>query len=153
MNRPYCLSILTAAVFLAIFSTLAAAEPVKLQVRDETIDGPGPGIDRAAWLVEMTRWRDAERKRIKYDDAQYARPELQWAQRSFVQPQMMAEERYFYDPDAGKYTVDRYIDVPPYAWDGDARASLATGQVHLKLALDGFPSTCFGIWVEKAPAT
>jgi len=45
-----------------------------------------------------------------YNDAQYRRPELQWAQQNFVQPQMMVEERYFYDPIAGKYTVDRYLN-------------------------------------------
>ena len=27
-----------------------------------------------------------------------------------MQPQMMAHDRYFYDPVAGKYTVDRYLD-------------------------------------------
>ncbi|HUO13741.1 MAG TPA: formylglycine-generating enzyme family protein [Verrucomicrobiae bacterium] len=27
-----------------------------------------------------------------------------------MQPQMMVQERYFYDPVAGKYTVDRYLD-------------------------------------------
>jgi formylglycine-generating enzyme required for sulfatase activity len=27
-----------------------------------------------------------------------------------MQPQMMVEDRYFYDPIAGKYTVDRYLD-------------------------------------------
>ena len=42
--------------------------------------------------------------------AEYARPELLWNRRSFVQPQMMVEERYFYDPVTGKYTVDRYLD-------------------------------------------
>jgi len=58
----------------------------------------------------MLTWREQERIRIKYHDDQYARKELLWTQRSFVQPQMMIEERYFYDPDAGKYTVDRYVD-------------------------------------------
>ena len=43
-------------------------------------------------------------------DAEYRRPELQWAQRDFVQPQMMCEERYFYDPVQRRYTVDRYLD-------------------------------------------
>ena len=33
-----------------------------------------------------------------------------WAQSSFIQPQMMVQDRYFYDPVAGKYTVDRYLD-------------------------------------------
>ena len=45
-----------------------------------------------------------------YDDAEYLRPELLWTQRNFIQPQTMAEERYFYDPAAGKYTVGRYLD-------------------------------------------
>ena len=35
---------------------------------------------------------------------------LQWAQSSFIQPQMMVQDRYFYDPVAGNYTVDRYVD-------------------------------------------
>ena len=45
-----------------------------------------------------------------YDGSQYERPELMWTQSSFIQPQMMIEDRYFYDSVAGKYTVDRYLD-------------------------------------------
>ena len=37
-------------------------------------------------------------------------PELKWTQSSFMQPQMMIQDRYFYDPQTGKYTVDRYLD-------------------------------------------
>jgi gamma-glutamyl hercynylcysteine S-oxide synthase len=37
-------------------------------------------------------------------------PALQWAQSSFIQSRMMVEDDYFYDPAAGKYTVDRYLD-------------------------------------------
>jgi gamma-glutamyl hercynylcysteine S-oxide synthase len=85
------------------------------------IPGPGQGsgeqewkIDPAgdfgAWLKDLKAWRHEQRIRMGYDDAQYRRPELQWSQRNFIQPQMMAEERYFYDPAAGKYTVDRYLD-------------------------------------------
>jgi formylglycine-generating enzyme required for sulfatase activity len=37
-------------------------------------------------------------------------PALAWTQSSFIQPQMMAHDRYFYDPVTGKYTVDRYLD-------------------------------------------
>ena len=110
MKKPACPSILTATVVLFLLSMFAAAEEVKLKVREEVIDGPAPGSDRDAWLAEMGKWRDSERKRIKYDGAEYARPELQWTQRSFIQPQVMVEERYLYDPVAGKYTVDRYLD-------------------------------------------
>ena len=50
------------------------------------------------------------RIRIGYDDSEYLRPQLAWTQSSFIQPQMMIHDRYFYDPVAGKYTVDRYLD-------------------------------------------
>ena len=53
---------------------------------------------------------DERRIRIGYDGSRYDRPELKWTQSSFIQPQMMVQDRYFYDPVAGKYTVDRYLD-------------------------------------------
>jgi gamma-glutamyl hercynylcysteine S-oxide synthase len=62
------------------------------------------------WIAELTDWRREHLTRIGYDDANYRRPELQWAQRNFVHAQMMVEDRYFYDPVAGRYTVDRYLD-------------------------------------------
>jgi iron(II)-dependent oxidoreductase len=63
-----------------------------------------------AWLADITHWRTERRIRIGYDPARYAMPELQWAQSSFIQPQMMVHDRYFYDPASRKYTVDRYLD-------------------------------------------
>lgn len=62
------------------------------------------------WIRELTDWRREHLTRIGYDDANYRRPELQWAQRNFVHAQMMIEDRYFYDPAMGEYTVDRYLD-------------------------------------------
>jgi gamma-glutamyl hercynylcysteine S-oxide synthase len=62
------------------------------------------------WIAELTDWRREHLTRIGYDDANYRRPELQWAQRNFVHAQMMVEDRYFFDPVAGRYTVDRYLD-------------------------------------------
>ncbi|TPG11375.1 formylglycine-generating enzyme family protein [Rhodanobacter glycinis] len=62
------------------------------------------------WVAELTDWRREHLTRIGYDDANYRRPELQWAQRNFVHAQMMVEDRYFFDPVAGRYTVDRYLD-------------------------------------------
>ena len=44
------------------------------------------------------------------DGAAYTMPALQWAQSSFIQPQMMVHDRYFYDPAARRYTVNRYLD-------------------------------------------
>lgn len=62
------------------------------------------------WVAELTDWRREHLIRIGYDDANYRRPELQWAQRNFVHVQMMVEDRYFHDPLTGSYTVDRYLD-------------------------------------------
>ncbi len=62
------------------------------------------------WIAELRDWRREHLTRIGYDDANYRRPELQWAQRNFVHAQMMVEDRFFFDPDSGRYTVDRYLD-------------------------------------------
>ena len=66
--------------------------------------------EHEAWLADITHWRNERRIRIGYNGSRYNLPALQWTQSSFIQPQMMVHDRYFYDPIAGKYTVDRYID-------------------------------------------
>jgi formylglycine-generating enzyme required for sulfatase activity len=62
------------------------------------------------WLADLQHWRSERRIRIAYDPTRYSVPALQWTQSSFIQPQMMVHDRYFYDPVAGRYTVDRYLD-------------------------------------------
>ncbi len=64
----------------------------------------------AAWLQDVQHWRMERAIRIGYNPARYELPESKWIQSSFMQPQMMVHDRYFYDPVAGKYTVDRYLD-------------------------------------------
>jgi formylglycine-generating enzyme required for sulfatase activity len=71
---------------------------------------PCPEGTHKAWLTDITHWRTERRVRIGYDGARYSMPALQWTQSSFIQPQMMVQDRYLYDPVAGKYTVDRYLD-------------------------------------------
>jgi iron(II)-dependent oxidoreductase len=71
---------------------------------------PCSQTEHEAWLADITHWRAERRIRIGYDGARYGLPALQWTQSSFMQPQMMVQDRYFYDPGAGKYTVDRYLD-------------------------------------------
>ena len=61
------------------------------------------------WLADITHWRTERLIRIGFDPARYENPALKWAQSSFMQPQMMVHDRYFYDPIAHKYTVDRYL--------------------------------------------
>src|SRR5258706_13439356 len=63
-----------------------------------------------SWLADIRHWRDERRIRIGYDGSRYELPAFKWTQSSFFQPQMMVQDRYFYDPATHRYTVDRYLD-------------------------------------------
>lgn len=69
-----------------------------------------PAGKHAEWISLLRQYRSMRYNYIAYDGSRYELPALKWAQASFVEPQMMAGDRYFYDPVAGKYTVDRYLD-------------------------------------------
>ena len=86
--------------------------PKCLEMRGAWEGGSSPCTpeDHARWLADLTHWRNERRIRIGYDPSRYQMPELRWTQSSFIQPQMMVQDRFFYDPVAGKYTVDRYLD-------------------------------------------
>src|SRR6266851_9901562 len=96
------------AIAAASFSALAQDPSVRPQ--GYHIDGPPTPTAFNRWIADMKRWRMEYLKRIGYDGSEYERPELKWTQSSFMQPQMMVEDRYFYDPVAGEYTVDKYLD-------------------------------------------
>src|SRR4051812_20703531 len=71
--------------------------------RTEEFPGPSTPAAQPEWLSNLKR---QQRKPSPH----YDRPELQWTQRNFIQTLMLVEDRYFYDPETRKYTVDRYID-------------------------------------------
>jgi iron(II)-dependent oxidoreductase len=62
-----------------------------------------------SFLDALYYWRTVRRIYVGYDGSRYDLPALQWTQSSFIQPQAMVEDRYLYDPNVGKYTVDRYL--------------------------------------------
>jgi len=113
---------LPAALFLLI-ATLGAAQDTRFAPEGELIPGPNcagrtwPAPPRACtpeqydlWLSDVTHWRAEHRIRMGYQPSAYERPELKWTQSSFIQPQVMMEDRYLYDPERGAYTVDRFLD-------------------------------------------
>jgi iron(II)-dependent oxidoreductase len=63
-----------------------------------------------AWLNDVRHWREERKIRVGYDGSMYDIPALKWTQSSFIQTQMMVEDRYVYDPETRRYTVDRYLD-------------------------------------------
>jgi gamma-glutamyl hercynylcysteine S-oxide synthase len=117
--------LLRTAVLVLLFGTIASAQTTHFAPKVQQIPVPEclmmKGLweggskpctqnEHEAWIADITHWRMERRIRIGYDGARYDLPALQWTQSSFMQPQMMVQDRYFYDPVAGKYTVDRYLD-------------------------------------------
>ncbi len=127
---------LRTASFIALFATLllsASAQDTAFAPRGQQIPAPacmelhfawegpapecGPFIHER-WLHDLEHWRAERRIRIAYDPSRYELPALKWTQSSFIQPQMMVHDRYFYDPVAGRYTVDRYLDDLEHRYGG-----------------------------------
>lgn len=106
----------------AISLTLLSAQNPAHQPRGNQIGGPGQAADGSsdyrsdvagdhdAWLRDLKAWRAERLTRMGYDDAEYRRPEFAWAQRNFISPQVMVEERTLLDPVTNRWTVDKYLD-------------------------------------------
>ena len=101
-----CLSISRLAGVLPALADNAAVQP---SFTDEQINGPTSPAEYPAWLSAIKAWRTQQLVAAHYDGSNFALPQLQWERNSFIQPQMMVEDRYFYDPAAGRYTVGRYL--------------------------------------------
>jgi iron(II)-dependent oxidoreductase len=126
MRRTALLSLFTAAITLSVSALYALAQDTQYPARGQQIPVPDclnlhnawegvltagcPPYTHERWLRDIDHWRTERRIRIAYDPTRYTLPALQWTQSSFIQPQMMVHDRYFYDPVAGRYTVDRYLD-------------------------------------------
>lgn len=56
--------------------------------------------------------------------------------------------------DVGQDPLDMFIDIPPYAGDWSAyQKDIWPEAVHMKLSIDGFVSTCFGLVIQKGNST
>lgn len=76
----------------------------------ELFTGPSGTATRELWLDSIKKWRTFEWNKINYNNKEYLRPQFNWVKKSFIYVQMMAHDRYFFDPVTGKYTVDRYLN-------------------------------------------
>jgi gamma-glutamyl hercynylcysteine S-oxide synthase len=73
------------------------------------INGPAAAADPESWLAAMQAFRTQQRALLTYDDSVYRYAPLAWTQHNPVQPQVMAHDRSLYDPNAGKYTVSKFL--------------------------------------------
>jgi gamma-glutamyl hercynylcysteine S-oxide synthase len=78
--------------------------------QDVFLAGPASPEEQGAWLAGIKAWRNERLTRLRYDGAQYERPELAWTQGVVSQYQMLIWEPSFYDPDKRAYTVNRFLD-------------------------------------------
>ena len=88
---------------------VAGQSPVIQGNWKELLAGPTSPMDYKDWHAGMLKWRARTKDSLNYGGANYHLKGLGWVQSSYIQTQMMVEDRYFYDPVLGKYTVGRYL--------------------------------------------
>jgi hypothetical protein len=71
--------------------------------------GPASPADQPAWIEGLKAARSESRTLLRYSPLQYERPELEWAQHTFSQVQLLIWDRRLYDPEKGEYTVDHFL--------------------------------------------
>ena len=103
-------SIFFAALILSLGHTVFAQTPERQGDLKELFKGPDSSASSGSWLNGMKAWRTAERKRLHFDDSNYRRPGLSWRRTCFIYAQVMAMDRYLYDPATRRYTVARFLD-------------------------------------------
>src|ERR1035438_10082602 len=79
---------------ILLLALSAVAQDTKYPPDGQQIPGPPSKEATADWLSEITRYRTERRVRAGLTGDIYTRPELQWTQSSFFQPQSMVEDRY-----------------------------------------------------------
>ncbi len=98
-------------ILLSCFLTTVHAQEIRLQgAAGELIAPPVNTWQRDEWLDSITCWKIGRKQKLNYKDDNYKRPELKWTRKVFIHVQMMAHDRYFYDPINRKYTVDKYLN-------------------------------------------
>jgi len=97
-------------ILIGITANAVAQAPAKQGNWNELLAGPAKPADFKAWHQQLLNWRQKVKDSLHYKADTYNLSGLKWVQRSYIQTQMMVEDRYFYDPVTRKYTVDRYLN-------------------------------------------
>jgi len=102
--------IIIAAIILFGATVEAQTKKIWLTETSQQINGPNDTTDIPGWKAELDYWRKVEIAKLYYRDTHYKGKEIQWVRNNFIQTQMMAQERSFYDPVKNEYTVDKYLN-------------------------------------------
>ena len=110
INIRFLLNFLLMILIVMIFTNQnIEAQVIFLTETLQQINGPNDVNETAIWQKQIEHWRKIEKTKLDYKDTFYNNDEIQWVRDNFIQTQMMAQERSFYDPIKNVYTVDKYI--------------------------------------------
>lgn len=113
-----------------IEASLSTLRPggVAVHTLEFNVENDGPTIDN--WITVLFQQRHLEALATRLRDQGHRVEEL--------------------DFDTGSRPMDQFIDLPPWHHDPDDKSAVNLGEpLHLKLAIDGFVSTSFGLIVKK----
>ena len=116
--RGHCFNRLLRLAFLPMFwlaASLAHGQEVEPKNwSHQIIRGPESPAQSEAWRQSLAaaraQWRSELFAQDKDWDRQYRNPRFAWTQKDFVQPQVMAHDRLFFDVERGAYTVARFLE-------------------------------------------
>jgi formylglycine-generating enzyme required for sulfatase activity len=88
----------------------AQGSPIWVTETAQQIKGPDDTSKIPGWRAGLEYWRNIEKAKLDYSNANYNYKEIQWVKSNFIQTQMMAQECSFYDLVKNEYTVDKYLN-------------------------------------------
>lgn len=86
------------------------ALPFVFEPDKDIIPAPSEASQWPAFRARLNAWRDETRRRLRYDDALYRRPEFAWAASSFACCFLMLCDERVLDAGAGAYTIESFLD-------------------------------------------
>ncbi|KAI9279649.1 hypothetical protein BY458DRAFT_502379 [Sporodiniella umbellata] len=90
----------------------AYQEDYELKFKKHQIEGPASPRDHLEWSSRVRKWRleqQAKRKELGGSSIGHDLSCLQWAQKSYVQHNVMLHDLYLFDPATNKYTVKKFL--------------------------------------------
>ena len=95
----------------AILSGLAAAPPYPDEWFElAVLPAPDDSSRWPAWRKALARWREDARKKFRYDDSLYGRPDFAWVPSSFACCFLMMCDEMFYNHREGRYEAEAWLD-------------------------------------------
>jgi hypothetical protein len=76
----------------------------------DVIAAPADPARWPAWRQSLADWRARARAGLRYDDALYRREDFAWVPRCFSCGFLMMNDLAFWDPAAGEYKVEAFLD-------------------------------------------